>query len=388
MSPATLAPSSEVVLPSLEGVEAVTDEALTALVLQWGDARKVVDAGLARLSGEVARRSSYELGYGGLAQRTGARTPEAFVSRLTGATVPEARSLVEVGSMLAEPAPWLSEVATQVEAGSVSVATAGAIKKGLGAPSATVAADDLLDAAATLLERAQDRTPEQVATLARDLRDELDTEGVADREAVQREKRFLKLTPLPDGMTRLTGLLDAESAAIVKAAIDPITSPRRGGPRFVDLDDQARAQGVLDDPRTTGQLTHDAFVELVRIGSHADDGRLYGSTKPGVHLNVNLSDLEARRRDGVDTGFARIEGETSSVSLATAERVMCADGYLPLLFDENFRGINLGRTHRLFTWKQKIMLAVIWGGCAVEGCDRPPSWTEAHHIDHFETRPR
>jgi predicted restriction endonuclease len=29
------------------------------------------------------------------------------------------------------------------------------------------------------------------------------------------------------------------------------------------------------------------------------------------------------------------------------------------------------------------MLAAIWGGCAVEGCDRPPSWTEAHHIDEW-----
>jgi hypothetical protein len=30
------------------------------------------------------------------------------------------------------------------------------------------------------------------------------------------------------------------------------------------------------------------------------------------------------------------------------------------------------------------MLAAMWGGCPVDGCDRPPSWTEAHHIDQWD----
>jgi hypothetical protein len=277
-----------------------------------------------------------------------------------------------------------------VESGSVSVATAGAIRKGLGAPSATVAADDLLDAARLLIEESQDHTPEQVGRLARELRDELDAAGVADREAHRRGKRFLKLIPMANGMTRILGQLDPESAAIVKAAIDPITSPRRGGPRFIDPDDQARAQGILHDPRSTDQLTHDAFVELVRIGSHADPGRLYGSKKPSVRMHAQLSELEARRKaaaDGRDPatvpGLAWIEGETVTVSLATAERFACTDGYYPLLFDQHGNGMRLGRAERNYTPQQKTVLAAIWGGCAVDGCDRPPSWTEAHHIDEW-----
>ena len=292
--------------------------------------------------------------------------------------------------MLAEPAPWLAGVATLVESGEVSVAAASAIKKGLGTPSATVAADDLLDAATVLIEQAQNHTPEQVGKLARDFRDELDSEGVADREKHLHDKRFLKLIPLASGMTRIIGEADPESAAILKAAIDPITSPRRGGPRFVDPDDKARAEAIVADPRTTEQLTLDAFVELVRTGAAADDGRIYGSRKPSVRMHVKLADLEARRQaalDGCDPasvgGIAWIEGETASVSLATAERHACADGYYPLVFDENGNGMRLGRSQRNFSEKQRIMLAAIWGGCAVEGCERPPSWTEAHHIDEW-----
>jgi hypothetical protein len=371
-------------LPDLSGLARCTDAELTATLHKLGETKRIVDAAVARAADEVARRSPVELGYAGLAQRTGDRTPEAFVARLTGSTAPEAKSLVDVGSMLSQPAPWLTGVVSGVEAGTVSVATAGAIKKGLGTPSASVAADDLLDAVETLLAEAKDHTPEHVGTLARDLRDGLDAACVADREAQRRARRFLKLTPLPDGMTRLTGLLDPESAAIVKAAIDPLTSPRRGGPRFVDADDQARAQAIADDPRTIGQLTHDGFVELMRIGSHADDGRLYGSKKPAVHLNVTLADLDARRLAGVDTGYAHLYDETANVSLATAERMICAGGYLPVLFDDNLNAINHGRTHRLFTTAQKTILAIIWGGCAVDGCTRPPSWCEAHHVDHFQ----
>ncbi len=60
------------------------------------------------------------------------------------------------------------------------------------------------------------------------------------------------------------------------------------------------------------------------------------------------------------------------------------------MFDEYGRALDYGREHRFFTPKQREALAIIWGGCAAPGCDRPPSWCEAHHIvlwakDHGRT---
>ena len=40
----------------------------------------------------------------------------------------------------------------------------------------------------------------------------------------------------------------------------------------------------------------------------------------------------------------------------------------------------LGRETRLYTRRQRVALAARDGGCRFPGCDRPPSWTEAHHI--------
>ena len=219
-------------------------------------------------------------------------------------------------------------------------------------------------------------TPERVATAARSIRDDLDLDGVADREAVLREKRFLRLIPQPDGMTKIIGLLDPESAAVVVAAVDSVTAPRRGGPRFVDAEAVARSERIVDDPRTTEQLTADALVDMVKLATEADKGSLFGATAPTVRLHVTLAQMTA----GV--GAATLEGQSASVSVRTAQRLACAGGYVPVLFDEN-RPLDVGRSERLFTWRQKIALAARDGGCIFPGCDRPPAWCEAHHIEFW-----
>jgi hypothetical protein len=364
-------------VPDLGDAASATDSELIEAMRAWAQARRVVDSALAVLAGEVARRSSLEFGYDGLAQRAGARTADALVSQVTGTTGAEARAITSVGTMMAAPAPWMGEVATQVSTGQVSIGAAAAIGAGLGSPSPTVAADDLADAAHSLLRAVGSLPPEKIARHARELRDELDEAGVADREALLRDKRFLRLSPQPDGMTRVTGLLDPESAALVADAVDAVASPRRGGPRFVDPDAAARADALVRDPRSTEQLALDALVQMVRIASAADDGTVFGVREPSVRVHVSLDDLDRR------AGVAHLEGQSASVSIATASRIGCADGLVPILFDQAGRGLKLGRTQRLFSHHQRTVLAAIWGGCAHPGCDRPPSWTEAHHINEW-----
>jgi hypothetical protein len=365
-------------VPDLEGLDRLSDVELIERMRAWGEARRFVDSGISRLAAQVKVRSSLELGHDGLAQRSGLRTPDALVSSVTGTSGPEARTMVTVGEMLDAPSPWLAEVASGVGAGGVSVGAAAAIQQGLGLPSADVAADDLADAAHQLVIEAANLPPEKVARRARELRDQLDADGVADREAMLREKRFLRLTPLPDGMTRINGLLDPESAALVTDAIDLVTAPRRGGPRFIDPTAQARAEAIVNDTRTTEQLTLDALVEMIRIAGAADQGRVFGTRKPGVRIHATVADLDRR------AGAGHIEGQTAAISIATVRRRACADGYLPILFDDCGRALDLGRTQRLFSEKQRIVLAAIWGGCAIPDCERPPSWTEAHHADEWD----
>lgn len=340
-----------------------------------GELRRRVDVAAAAVAEEMNHRSTREHGSQGLAQRLGARDAGRLVEQTMGLGRGEARSLIRVGELLTpDGAAWLAPVGSALEGGSVSVAKADAIRAGLGAPTADIAADDLTDAAAELARLAPALTVDRLAARARELRDELDAAGVADRERMLREKRFLNLTPTADGMTRITGLLDPESAAIVGEAYDAATSPRRGGVRFVDAEARAAADAIVADERTTGQIAVDTFVELIRLGTAADPGRLLGTGRHAVRVLVTARDLAQR------TGAGFIDGQTEAISIGTVERHLCTSGLLPIEFDATAKEpLALGREKRLFTSRQREALVARDGGCRFPKCDRPASWTETHH---------
>ena len=353
---------------------AVDDVTLLANQTRLAEARRRIDAAVAVSSAEVARRSHRDLGYAGLAQRLGDRTPEKLVQRVSGVSRGEAGRLVKVGVMMATGPTYLHSVNDALARGELSVDAADAIRAGLGEPSDTVAAEALARAAATLVAEASSLAVEQLAARARELRDLIDEAGVADRERLRQEQRYLRFTPQLDGMVRINGLLDPESAALVTDAFDIVTSPRRGGPRFMNSVERARAKALEEDPRSIEQIMLDAFIEIVHVASTADTGTLFGTRRPAVRLLVAERDL-ARR-----TGAGHLEGQSAAVSIATVERHACEAGFVPIVFGEGGDVLNLGVTQRLFSARQRIALAARDGGCRVTGCCRPPSWTEAHHL--------
>ncbi|GAA2088390.1 hypothetical protein GCM10009840_28350 [Pseudolysinimonas kribbensis] len=314
--------------------------------------RRRVDGELAAVAAEIAYRSRPELGGAGLAQRLGLRTPAKLVEQVGQLSPHDANVMVRVGELT-------GPIADAVAAGDLSLDAADAIR-----------AIESPELEGQLIAEAAALPPRRLAVRARQLRDEADADGVADREALLRSRRYLHLVPQPDGMTRLSGLLDPESAAIVTAAYDGVTSPRRGGVRFVDPD---AAPDLTQDDRTIEQLALDGLAELIRIGSTAGSDEILGASRPAVRVHVTAADLDRR------SGSGALEGQTSAISIATVERHVCATGYLPILFDED-QPLDVGRSQRLFTTRQRIALAARDGGCLFPRCDRPPTWCEAHHI--------
>jgi hypothetical protein len=364
----------------------LTDTELVEVQRAYARVRRAADLGLAHCAGIVAHRSRPELGYAGLAQRAGARTPEQFVQQVTGVSRRDAGVMVRVGEIMdaatsapgALPLPrWLRALHDTVASHALSTGAADVIR---GALTGLDLADELLlDAAIGLIRDSRSLSEEKLATRARRVRDLLDEAGVAGREEALREKRCLTLYPQADGTTRISGILDPESAARLTAAIDAATSPRRGGPRFLDPASRDRAERLLADPRTIPQIALDALVDLLSLGVAGDSTHIVGSQKPTVHLHVTATDLDRR------AGGAQFEGQTAAVSIATAERHVCATGFVPILFDKDGDQVmNVGRDERLFTRRQRIGLAARDGGCRFPDCDRPPGWTEAHHINEWD----
>jgi hypothetical protein len=255
----------------------------------------------------------------------------------------------------------------------VGVGAAAAIRAGLGEPNADIDADALREAAQKLAADAPDQSPAEAGTAARRMRDELDAAGVADREAALRAKRYLRMHDLPDGSLKVDALLDPESAALFKDAMDRVTMPRRGGPRFFDPVEKAREASAAGDSRSLEQVMLDALVQFVRMAAGVDDGTVFGTKRPAVRMHVTLADY----RRGLGSGHA--EGTSAAFGMPTVQRFACAGGILPILFDDNGQPVNVGREFRTYTPRQRILIAARDGGCMIPGCDRPPSWTEVHH---------
>ena len=367
---------------SVSAVRPLSDGRLLSLQAELADARRLLDAASSLVAGEISHRSRPELGYDGLAQRSGFRTAEKLVQHTTQSTARDAEGLVTIGALVHEavavdPAhPWLLDIGAAVTAGSLSVAAAQAIRDGVGAPSEAVTAEQLAAIVELLIIESTELHAGDLLKRARQLRDDLDLAGIADRERQIHLQRAFRRVTRPNGLPRYIIDPDLESAAYWDDLYNTLTSPRRGGPRFVADDERAWADAIAADERSVEQFLHDTVTELVRIGVGASP-EVIATRQPAVRVLVSERSLRERE------GRGHIEGVELAVSIATVERIACASGTVPLVFDDAGQAINVGREHRLFTARQRLVLAARDGGCRWPECDRPPSWTEAHHVEHW-----
>jgi hypothetical protein len=378
-----LVQTSAAAVAALGDFAALSDDDLVSAQKPLAALRSHVDALVASLAGEISHRSARELGHSGLAQRNGFVNASAMIesgSHLTGA---DAAKLVTVGHLMSNSAPvdrlsWRSIVAEAVRHAALSVDSANSITRGLSGIDDRVAAVDICEVTHTLITRATLVTPDKLFRAARRERDRLDSEGIASREEQRRQQRYFAIRLQPDGMYRGSFLLDPEAGQLVSSAIEAVLSPRRGGPRFVDPAAKAAAEQLIADPRSNEQIAADAFTDLIRLAVDADSTTMVGSRRPAVRVIVH---------DYVVTetaGAGALEANPDPISYDTVARHICNTGIIGVKFDDNGTCINIGRTQRLFTERQRVGMAVRDGGCIFLDCDRPPSWCEAHHIDEWE----
>jgi hypothetical protein len=359
------------------------------------EAGRLLGAAGAVIAGDLAYRSRAALGVEGLARRTGHRTVENLLKSTTGATKEQAVTAVRTGNLLTELAddgkvdaatgeiisasqPWLAPVARAVATGTISTSAVSSITAGLGLPNSAVTIECLRDAARELVRQAvAGLDADRLWRAARDLRDELDLAGVKIREDEARAMRGITHRPLATGGVA-TWRMDNETYALFVNTYDRMTSPKRGGVRFVDRERAEHADRIRDDERTTAQLASDGLMQLVLAGATVDDSVMLGSGAPVIRITVAQSALES----GV--GLARIDGQAVPVSLQTVERLLCEGEAQTIGFDSFGHFIENGSDARLYSRKQREILAAKFGGCMDPDCDRPPSWCEAHHILHWK----
>ena len=273
-----------------------------------------------------------------------------------------------------------------VAAGTFSPGVGDALLRGLGTLDQAVTAEKLAAALRVVVVEAAGMNTEQAFKRARRVRDDLDAAGILAREKQARDDTTWSLWRRADGMVTLHALLPPEQGETWLATYDALTSPRRGGVRFVDPERAVWAQSVKDDPRTLDQIAADSFTQLLKLGADADPNTLFGGRRPVVRVIVTERDRPVTAPATLPAptaSFGYLEGNPAPVSGETISRHLCDTGYLGILFDQAGQPLNVGRDQRLFTADQRQGLAVRDGGCRWPGCEQPPSWTEAHHIENW-----
>lgn len=372
-------------------VAAMSDAGLVAAADALARLMRDTEAVMASVAGEVARRSPSELGKDGLAKRQGFQNPARLVAAATGGSVSTAARMVQVGRATAERQSLTGEtlppahphVAAGLASGDVSVDAASVITSMLDrvGDRADPATADAVEE--VLASRAKDLPFDLLLKVVRQAEARLDQDGVAPREEELRADRSLSIREDGRGMVRLTAVLDPETGASVKAAIEGlvtkmIRASHRGsaGPDCVRGDAEgtttaATAEPVVEDDRSVPQMQADALAMIARhvLGC----GRMPSAPATAVVIRTDLKALA----DGVGQG--EIDGLTQPVSAGTIRRLAATAGLIPTVLGGDSLPLDVGRDVRLFSWAPRIALAERDGGCACCGLD--VAYTEAHHID-------
>ena len=356
---------------------------------------RVLASKRALIAGEVAHRSRAALGSYGLARRSGHRTVESFLKHTAGLSGQQSLTAVRAGVLLSELAddgrvdeatgevftptkPWLAPVGAAIASGALSIVAAEVIGAGLGSPNSAVGVDALRAAAEMLVTEAiAGVDPDRLRVRARELRDELDVAGIPLREDERRAVRRLVHFERPAGGGRAIWDMDPETYASFIDFYDRAVSPKIRGARFVSTTQSDIARRIESDGRTIGQLASDTLIQILCAGMDADTSFMLGSGAPVIRVTVAERALET----GI--GFGLVDGLSDAVSLRAVDRLLCSADTIQIGFGTDGTVLDIGRERRLFSRRQREALAVKFGGCAHPGCDRPPSWCEAHHLKHW-----
>ena len=188
-----------------------------------------------------------------------------------------------------------------------------------------------------------------------------DPVGFAAEEAHSVEDRVLELNTGEDGYVFIRGLLDSAGGAVLRSALEPL----------------AVKSGAHDDRHKDRRLA-DALVELASYG--LDSGAVPQRASQRAHLQVTAS-LETLLGS---PGAAAAEMEFAlPISARMVERISCDATVTRVLFGPDSAIVDVGRARRVVPGATRRALNARDKCCQWPGCERPASWTAAHHLTHW-----
>ncbi|WP_328849307.1 HNH endonuclease signature motif containing protein [Micromonospora zamorensis] len=300
----------------------------------------------------------------GTAVAQGASSTAVWLRERLRLTIPAARRLVDLAACV-DAAP--TAVRGALAAGAVSAEQVRVIADTVSTVQSTAGPEVADKAVGVLVDWAGQFDPMLLRKLSTRILDHVapDIADAAARAALDAEAaratrdRHLTISEQTDGRLRLTATLDAEAAALLRAAIDPLSAP--AGP---------------DDQRCAGQRRHDALADVCRLALRTGELPDHGGDPAQIVITTSYNTLTRQLGDGALDIDLHLTPET-------VRRLACDAAILPAVLNSTGQPLDLGRQRRLITGPLRRALVLRDRGCAFPGCDRPPRWCDAHHIHHW-----
>jgi hypothetical protein len=211
-----------------------------------------------------------------------------------------------------------------------------------------------------LAEQAAALGPAATRRAALRIRDHFDPEAAERRTRRVFADRWLAVDRTIHGCVAIQGVLDPEGGELVLSTLGALTPP-----------------AIPGDCRSAGARRADALVQMCRLAGAATPEA--GGVKPHVSVTIDWQTL----RDGLTATPATLGGRLGSgigIHPATARRLACDATLIPAVLGSVGEPLDIGRATRLVPAGMRRALVLRDGGCRFPGCDRPPQWTDAHHL--------
>jgi Domain of unknown function (DUF222) len=306
----------------------------------------------------------------GLAEQHGCRTAAAFLRQLLNCSAAEAGSRLALADDLMPGRsmssgellpPKLPALAAAVAAGEVSAEHVRLIRHTMRRIPNTVDQPTRDAAERDLVEHARTLDPDQLRHACARLLMCLDPDGsLGSTDGERRRQRAFTIGRQDrHGMYPVQGLLDPETGALLRAALEPLAGPRHTA--------QER------DTRTVSQRMHDAVRDAAKLMLASGELPSQAGMPATLIITAKLDDLE-RKTGHLTTAHGGMLPVRDVLRLAANAKLV------PAVFDTDGAPLWLGRGNRLATLHQRHVLTIMDKGCVYPGCDVPATRCEVMHL--------
>jgi uncharacterized protein DUF222 len=275
--------------------------------------------------------------------------------------------------------PELPSLAGAVERGIVGEDHIRAICRAVDVLPAAVAPTDVAAAEHTLVDHATQVDAGVVAKLGHRIADYLNPDGLFSDEDRARRRGLHLGAQGPDGMSKLSGLLDPQARAYFEA-IDAAVRPGRHLP-----DDK---EPEAHDDRTPAQRCHDALKLGLETAIASGGLGVHRGHPVTVIATTTLAELDQAAHAAVDSSIpmpapARTGGGSRLPMRDLIGMAANAIHYLAVFDDHTKRPLYLGRQKRIATADQRLICYARDRGCTRPHCLVPGYYCEVHHSPDF-----